>query len=230
MKKLNRFINKTESGYATLSIMFALMGMLVIMLMSHQHAIDDALAEATLAACIVSEDSYYKDREETVQDPNDPNKIVYNTIPSVKFSPQTITDNSRKKNVPNGILANYMRFTQCMQDEIDRSNKRFFSDYQLENITFYEVDKKTGSIKIWTNGNYDADHPSEINSVGSVFTPAGKQVTETSVYSKISFNVHAYYMFNVTKRVNRDFYAEIRSDVDIATSFDDWTKITGPNP
>jgi competence protein ComGC len=96
-------------------------------------------------------------------------------------------------------------YVECLNAAV--SNERdFFQNVEYQILALYEVEN--GQVRITTySGNYGNKMVS-YGSVGSVTTPNGKVVQETSAYAKISFDIKSL-IDGSTVRKARDIYCTL---------------------
>lgn len=177
---------KEATGAIGYMLLFGMMLIMVIVfmyltqvakLMTHQHDIDDALADSTLAALVADDVHYFESMEQT-------------GTPEVRFKS---IDHSKQL------------YMDCMKENLNNTPD-FYYDFVYEEITFYEVSGNQVKITKYS-GNNGLKNVSS-GSLGSVKTPAGKVVQDTSAYAKVSFNIRS--ILNNTKiKKYRDIYCTL---------------------
>ena len=192
-------LNKKDDANGSIAMIFVLIGafmfvlvayasLTIAMLISHQHDVDDALADAVLASCIADREYYFYTREGA----NGEDTAV------VRFLDMNACANN---------------FTSCLYADIHSSCADFFENMKIEELTFYEVEGSTVKVTTFAAGEGGA-FPSNTwsGAYGAVTASTGAVVERTSVYAKISFDVQAYFMFDIRQNVSRELYSTIKVD------------------
>lgn len=130
----------------------------VAKLMTHQHHIDDSLADATLAS-LVADDVYYFETEEMTG------------TPVIRFL---------------RVDESHRIFMDCMNDAI-ADTKGFYYNFAFDEYICYEVED--GNVKITSYSGATGTKSIRTGRVGSVSTPGGEIVRETSAYGKVKFDI-----------------------------------------
>lgn len=203
MKKyIGKIFNTRDPGYASLSIMLCFMGTIIItilvsallsvaMIMSQQHDVDDALADSTLAACLVDDWSYAQGREdESFSEFGDGRNNV-----TLKFRDP---DYSLKL------------FKKCFEDEVNYENSRFFEDLKIEQFILYEVSGDGTTVRTYKYNGVSMENCGT-GSYPNVKTPDGEVVKRTSVYSKVSFTVHMFFVKDLSSTRYRTLYSTVKA-------------------
>lgn len=161
-------LKKKEAGSAIgYVLMFTIALLMVVLtfylaqvakLMTHQHHIDDVLADSALAS-LVADDVYYFETAEMTG------------TPVIRF--QNVDESHRI-------------FMDCMNDAITDTDGLYYN-FAFDEFTCYEVE---GSNVRMTSYSGSAGTKSiRSGSVGSVRTPGGAVVRETSVYGRVKFDI-----------------------------------------
>lgn len=151
-------------GYVVLFTVALLMVVLtlylaqVAKLMTHQHHIDDSLADSVLAS-LVADDVYYFETGEMTG------------TPVIRF--QNVDESQRI-------------FMDCMNDAIADTDG-FYYNFAFDEFICYEVEGS--SIKVTSYSGAAGTRSIRSGSVGSVRTPDGEVVRETSAYGKVKFDI-----------------------------------------
>lgn len=194
--------NTRDPGYASLSIMLCFMGMIIIailvcallsvaMIMSQQHDVDDALADSTLAACLVDDWTYAQGREdENFSEFSDGRNNV-----TLKFRDP---DYSLKL------------FKKCFEDEVNYENSRFFDDLKIEQFILYEVSGDGTTVTTYKYNGASMDFCGTEN-YPNIKTPDGETVKRTSVYAKVSFTVHMFFVKDQSSARYRTLYSTVKA-------------------
>lgn len=198
MVRLKRLMASKEDAHASMTMIFVMIFLFIFvvviyalltvaMLMTHQHEIDDALADSVLACSIVDEEEYFGVKEDEAR--------VLTTLP-VKFKDVDYCHNV---------------FNDCLQAEINAGYTGFYDDLKVDDLIFYEVDPGANSVKIT---RYDSANNKTVTTgvLGTARAATGEVIQRTSVYAKVSFNVHAFFVFDISQRVTRDLYSTIKVD------------------
>ncbi|SHJ71957.1 hypothetical protein [Hespellia stercorisuis] len=165
---MNEMMKKKEAGSAIgYVVMFTVALLMVVLtlylaqvakLMTHQHHIDDSLADAVLAS-LVADDVYYFETGEMTG------------TPVIRF--QSVDESHRI-------------FMDCMNDAIADTNG-FYYNFAFDEFICYEVEG--GSIRITSYSGAAGTRNVRSGSVGSVRTPNGEVVRETSAYGRVKFDI-----------------------------------------
>lgn len=169
-------------------VLVAYASLTISMLMSHQHEMDDILADSVLAACIGDKEYYFDTRE------NASGGVI-------RFG------------VGGDIKQCQDAFASCLNAEVSEGYNKFFNNLKVEDLIFYEVDGDTITIISYdqlADGSFVGNEA--FGTVGAIKTPGKDLVKRTSVYARISFDVHAYFMFDITQNVSRELYSTIKID------------------
>lgn len=161
-------LKQKEAGSAIgYVVMFTIALMMVVLtlylaqvakLMTHQHHIDDALADSALAS-LVADDVYYFETAEMTG------------TPVIRF--QNVDESHRI-------------FMDCMNDAIADTNG-FYYNFAFDEFICYEVEGN--SVRITSYSGVAGTKSIRSGSVGSVRTPDGAVVRETSAYGKVKFDI-----------------------------------------
>ncbi|MDD3138855.1 MAG: hypothetical protein PHX08_07785 [Lachnospiraceae bacterium] len=158
---------KKASGAIGYVVMFTVALMLVVLtlyltqvakLMTHQHHIDDSLADSVLAS-LVADDVYYFETYEM------------NGTPVIRF---------RNVNESYGV------FKDCMNAAIADTDG-FYYNFAFDDFICYEVEGST--VKITEYSGLSGTRSVRTDRVGSVSTPGGEVVRETSAYGRVKFDI-----------------------------------------
>lgn len=161
-------LKKKDAGSAIgYVVMFTVTLLLVILtlylaqvarLMTHQHHVDDSLADAVLAS-LVADDVYYFETGEMTG------------TPVIRF--QNVEESHRI-------------FMDCMNDAIADTNG-FYYNFAFDSFICYEVEGN--SVRITSYLGVAGTRNVQTGTVGSVRTPDGEVVRETSAYGKVKFDI-----------------------------------------
>lgn len=168
-KKLVAQWKKKRNGSGAIGYVFLFLVLLIMViltlyltqvtkLMTHQHHVDDSLADAVLAS-LVADDIYYFETYE-----------------------ETGTPIIRLKNVEES----HDIFVDCMKDAIVGMDE-FYYDFTFDTFICYEVKGTRIAITKYM-GNAGIKQVSS-GDVGTVTTPTGALVTETSAYGNVRFDI-----------------------------------------
>ena len=195
--KLKQKVNTKESANGSMTMIFVIIGAFIFiitayvcltraMLMSHQHDVDDALADSVLAACVGDREHYFQTRESDDED----------VSAEIRFLDMNACANN---------------FTSCLYSDVHNSGAEFFKNLKIEELTFYEVAGDDITVTSFSAGEGGAFSSNTWHGTkGNVSTSAGATVERTSVYARISFDVQAYFVFDITKNVSRELYSTIK--------------------
>ena len=168
-------------------------------LMTHQHEIDDALADASLASLVLDPNMYKNDD-------------VVITVGSFDGIEEDNSGNIRDVKAVSlqNVDGSYEKFKTSINEAIMHSDAGFYRDFTYVDTIFYEVKLKSNftlaNYKLWkdltdeekyeiTGTSFGKDGGKLITTepYGTVSTPDGQAVKETSVYAKVSFKVSTYF-------------------------------------
>lgn len=158
---------KQATGAIGYLVMFTMALMLVVLtlylsqaskLMTHQHHVDDALADSVLAS-LIADDIYYFETFET------------RGHPVIRF---------RNKEESYGI------FKDCMQAAVGETTG-FYYNFAFDSYICYEVEG--GSVTVTSYLGPSGVKSVTVGRVGSVRSPKGDIVRETSAYGKVKFDI-----------------------------------------
>jgi Flp pilus assembly protein TadG len=185
-------IFKSQSGNVAVPmifVMFLVFTFFVLMpvmltyarVMTHQHEIDDDLADSTLACMIVNVQQYNEDRT-----------LHSGKVPIYYAS----TDNS------------YQIYKKTFDMARKNGDPSFYQNFTYDTLILYEVDPIAHTTTVTTfdeHGNKNVEtHPSD-----QVATPDGKTVTETSAYAHVSFDILTYFANFPAEHKARKIYCTI---------------------
>ena len=156
---------EAEGGLGYVMIFLAAMIMVILTLyllqmaklMTHQHDVDDALADSVLASLIADDEYYYETAD------------AGNAV--VRFDD---TYNS------------YNIYKECMNAAIGNT-EGFYYNFRFDTFICYEVNGSTVTVTKYL-GEYGSGQVTTGN-LGTVKTPDGKVVSETSAYGKVRFDI-----------------------------------------
>lgn len=158
---------KEASGAIGYVVMFTVALLLVVLtlylaqvakLMTHQHHIDDSLADSVLAS-LVADDVYFFQTEELTG------------TPVIRFRD---VDDSHKI------------FMDCMNDAILETDG-FYYNFAFDDFICYEVEGS--NVKITSYSGAAGTRSVRNGRIGSVSTPDGEIVRETSAYGRVKFDI-----------------------------------------
>ena len=151
-------------GYVVMFTMALLMVILtlymaeVAKLMTHQHHVDDSLADSVLAS-LVADDIYYFETYEMTG------------TPVIRFQD---VDESHKL------------FVDCMTDAIGETSG-FYYNFAFDSYICYEVEGS--QVRITTYSGPSGSKIVSYGRLGSVKSPKGNVVKETSAYGRVKFDI-----------------------------------------
>lgn len=143
---------------ALLMIVLALYMAQVARLMTHQHHVDDSLADSVLAS-LVADDIYYFETLEMTG------------TPVVRF-----------KNLDNS----HRIFVDCMNASIAETTG-FYYNFKFDSFICYEVEGSQVRITTWSGPS--GAKSTSYGRLGSVRSPKGDIVRETSAYGRVRFDI-----------------------------------------
>lgn len=158
---------KKASGAIGYVVMFIVVLFLIVLtlyltqvakLMTHQHHIEDSLADSVLAS-LVADDVYYFETYEMTG------------TPVVRFE---------------DVNESYAIFKDCMNVAIADTDG-FYYNFAFDDFICYEVEGST--VKVTEYLGPSGTRSIRTGRVGSVSTPGGEVVRETSAYGRVKFDI-----------------------------------------
>jgi hypothetical protein len=194
-------MKKKENGNAPVMFIFVffmiflLFGVAATMMtyaqvMTHQHEIDDDLCDSVLSSMVVDLDRYNNEQKAYgVQAPtntaDDQVAVFYKSV-----------DNS------------FSLYKSCFDNAKRQNDPAFFQNFSYDTYILYEVDPKQNKITV-TSFSPNGQKTVTTGTCGSIQTPDGKKVTETSAYAKVSFAVKTYFRNIPAAQKARKIYCTI---------------------
>ncbi len=108
----------------------------------------------------------------------------------------------------NDTDASYKDFIDAMDAAISNTTD-FYEDVVYEQVIFYEVEG--GWVTVTTYSGNAGVKSVVTQTLGEVSTPAGDQVSRTSVYAKVSFSINTM-LGEASVRKTRDLYCSIKEN------------------
>lgn len=127
-------------------------------LMTHQHEVDDALADSALAALVADDVYYFETYERT-------------GTPVIRFRNREEAHNN---------------FVSCMNAAVSNTNDFY---YNFTYVSFIEYEVEGNTVTVTTYSGNGGVKTTSTGIKGTVRTPQGKVVTETSAYAKVQFDI-----------------------------------------
>jgi len=99
-------------------------------------------------------------------------------------------------------------YKSCFNNAKKQNNPAFFQNFSYDTYILYEVDPAQNKITV-TSFSPNGQKTVTTGQCGSVYTPDGKQVKETSAYAKVSFAVKTYFQNIPAEQKARTIYCTI---------------------
>lgn len=99
-------------------------------------------------------------------------------------------------------------YKSCFDNAKKQNNPAFFQNFSYDTYILYEVDPAQNEITV-TSFSPNGQKTVTTGQCGSVYTPDGKQVKETSAYAKVSFAVKTYFQNIPAEQKARTIYCTI---------------------
>lgn len=99
-------------------------------------------------------------------------------------------------------------YKSCFDNAKKQNNPAFFQNFSYDTYILYEVDPSQNKITV-TSFSPNGQKTVTTGQCGSVYTPDGKQVKETSAYAKVSFAVKTYFQNIPAEQKARTIYCTI---------------------
>lgn len=189
-------IVKSQSGNVAVPmifVMFLVFTFFVLMpvmltyarVMTHQHEIDDDLADSTLACMIVDTTRYNADTASAIDSGVMQVPVYYKSV-----------DDS------------YQIFKQTFEADRKNGDPSFYQNFTYDTLILYEVDPLFNKTTI-TTFDQSGTKSTEVRPCDQVTTPDGKKVTETSAYAHVSFDILTYFANYPAQHKARKIYCTI---------------------
>lgn len=99
-------------------------------------------------------------------------------------------------------------YKSCFDNAKKQNNPAFFQNFSYDTYILYEVDPTQNKITV-TSFSPNGQKAVTTGQCGSVYTPDGKQVKETSAYAKVSFTVKTYFQNIPAEQKARTIYCTV---------------------
>lgn len=99
-------------------------------------------------------------------------------------------------------------YKSCFDNAKKQNNPAFFQNFSYDTYILYEVDPAQNKITV-TSFSPNGQKTVTTGQCGSVYTPDGKQVKETSAYAKVSFAVKTYFQNIPAEQKARTIYCTV---------------------
>lgn len=99
-------------------------------------------------------------------------------------------------------------YKSCFDNAKRQNDPAFFQNFSYDTYILYEVDPKQNKITV-TSFSPNGQKTVTTGTCGSIQTPDGKKVTETSAYAKVSFAVKTYFRNIPAAQKARKIYCTI---------------------
>lgn len=99
-------------------------------------------------------------------------------------------------------------YKSCFDKARKQNDPAFFRNFSYDTFILYEVDPKQDKITV-TSFSPNGQKTVTTGQCGSVVTPDGKQVKETSAYAKVSFAIKTYFQNIPAEQKARTIYCTI---------------------
>lgn len=183
-------------GYALIIAAFMIILLVVILMFSrarlvtHQHDIDDALADSVLGSLVAKDEGYAGKK--------------LGGESSIRFK---------------DVQVSYDGYVQAMKTAIANTSGMYFKDEDrtpgviFDTYVAYDVDKSSGKVDVYTFDGEACTRPvHETKDLEGLRTPGNGVVKETSAYAKVSFYIYNDFgKYYVEK--SRDVYCKLEDNV-----------------